>query len=47
VFADAPRKQGFRPSPLWAVEQAQFIEMLRKTIEALYCRKPGLDAHPL
>lgn len=36
VFADAPRKQGFRPSPLWAVEQAQFIEVLHKTIEALF-----------
>lgn len=41
VFADAPRKQGFRPSPLWAVEQAQFIEMLQKTIEALYLESQG------
>ncbi|MBW6467402.1 MAG: PD-(D/E)XK nuclease family protein, partial [Brevefilum sp.] len=41
VFADAPRKQGFRPSPLWAVEQAQFIEMLRKTIEALFVESQG------
>jgi ATP-dependent helicase/DNAse subunit B len=41
VFADAPRKLGFRPSPLWAVEQAQFIEMLRKTIEALHAESQG------
>jgi ATP-dependent helicase/nuclease subunit B len=41
VFADAPRKQGFRPSPLWTVEQAQFIEMLRKTIEALHAESQG------
>jgi ATP-dependent helicase/nuclease subunit B len=41
VFADAPLKQGFRPSPLWAVEQAQFIEMLQKTIEALFLESQG------
>ena len=41
VFVDAPRKLGFRPSPLWAVEQAQFIEMLRKTIEALDVESQG------
>jgi len=44
VFADAPRKQGFRPSPLWVVEQAQFIEMLRKTIEALHAESQGWTA---
>jgi ATP-dependent helicase/DNAse subunit B len=36
VLAEAPREQGFRPSPLWEVEQAQFIDMLRKTITALH-----------
>jgi ATP-dependent helicase/DNAse subunit B len=41
VFANAPRTLGFRPSPLWAVEQAQFIEMLRKTIEALHAESQG------
>jgi ATP-dependent helicase/nuclease subunit B len=41
VFADAPRMLGFRPSPLWAVEQAQLIEMLRKTIEALDAESQG------
>jgi ATP-dependent helicase/nuclease subunit B len=41
VFADAPREQGFRPSPLWEVEQAQFIDMLRKTIEALHAESQG------
>jgi ATP-dependent helicase/nuclease subunit B len=41
VFADAPREQGFRPSPLWEVEQAQFIEILRKTIEALHAESQG------
>ncbi|MFU8826713.1 MAG: PD-(D/E)XK nuclease family protein [Brevefilum sp.] len=41
VCADAPRKLGFRPSPLWEVEQAQFIDMLHKTIEALYAESQG------
>ena len=41
VFADAPRGLGFRPSQLWEVEQAQFIDMLHKTIEALYAESQG------
>lgn len=35
VFKIAPQKFGFRPSPLWKVEQTQFLEMLTTTIEAL------------
>ncbi len=36
VFAQAPHKEVFRPSPMWEVEKNQFIAMLRKTIEALH-----------
>lgn len=35
VFATAPEEYGFRPSPLWEVEQAQFLESLETTISAL------------
>jgi ATP-dependent helicase/DNAse subunit B len=35
VYQIAPAKFGFRPSPLWMVEQAQFSDMLRKTILGL------------
>jgi ATP-dependent helicase/nuclease subunit B len=35
VFKSAPTVYGFRPSPLWEVEQAQFMAMLRETITAL------------
>jgi ATP-dependent helicase/DNAse subunit B len=35
VFEKAPRKYGFRPSYLWEVEQSQFKELLRKTIDEL------------
>ena len=41
VFAQAPHKEGFRPSPLWEVEKDQFIGMLRKTIEALHTESLG------
>jgi len=39
VFALAPNKEGFRPSPLWEVEKSQYINMLRKTIEAFYTER--------
>ena len=35
VFHDAPRREGFRPSPLWDIEKAQYMLTLRETIEAL------------
>ncbi len=35
VFTTAPEEFGFRPSPLWEVEQAQFLEDLEATISAL------------
>lgn len=35
VFATAPQDYGFRPSPLWEVEQAQFLAILEGTIQAL------------
>ncbi len=35
VFKDAPQEFAFRPSPLWRIEQAQFLVTLRKTITAL------------
>jgi len=35
VFANAPRKFGFRPSALWEVEKDEILETLRKTLEAL------------
>lgn len=35
VFADAPLVYGFRPSPLWNVEQDQFLAALQLTISAL------------
>jgi ATP-dependent helicase/DNAse subunit B len=35
IFATAPQDYGFRPSPLWEVEQAQFLAILEGTIQAL------------
>lgn len=35
VYLNAPRKLGFRESPLWEVEQAEMSEKLRETITAL------------
>jgi ATP-dependent helicase/nuclease subunit B len=35
VFTDAPRRLGFRPSPLWAAERAALLEDLRLTVKAL------------
>lgn len=35
VFAEAPRKHGFRPSALWEIEQTQLLEKLEETITAL------------
>jgi len=41
VFIHAPRKYGFRPSPLWEVEKDQFIKALIKTITVLHERSSG------
>lgn len=41
VFHDAPRREGFRPSPLWEIEKAQYIQTLRKTIEQLDANSAG------
>ncbi len=35
VFGSAPQEYGFRPSPLWTLEQAQFLAALELTITAL------------
>ena len=35
VYAKAPDKHGFRPSPLWEIEQAQLLEKLEETVTAL------------
>jgi ATP-dependent helicase/DNAse subunit B len=35
VFSTAPRDFGFRPSILWEVEQAQFLEKLKESIAAM------------
>jgi RecB family exonuclease len=41
VFQIAPKKFGFRPSPLWQVEQRQFLEMLKNTLQALETSSQG------
>lgn len=56
VFAKAPDKYGFRPSPLWEIEQAQFLEKLEETVTVLeadtiwtpiaFERKFGIDQDP-
>ncbi|MCD4672555.1 MAG: exodeoxyribonuclease V subunit gamma [Anaerolineaceae bacterium] len=35
IFSKAPRKYGFRPSPLWEVEKAQLFKKLKITVCAL------------
>jgi ATP-dependent helicase/DNAse subunit B len=35
VFAEAPVKHGFRPTPLWALQQAELLRRLEETIAAL------------
>jgi RecB family exonuclease len=41
VFAAAPLDYGFRPTALWAAQQQELIELLRKTIEALAAASAG------
>ena len=45
VFADAPRRLGFRPSPLWEAERAGLVEDLRQTLHALHAYASGF--HPV
>jgi ATP-dependent helicase/nuclease subunit B len=57
VFAKAPDKHGFRPSPLWEIEQAQLLEKLEETIKVLasdttwtpiaFERKFGIEQTPV
>jgi len=39
-FATAPQKYGFRPSPLWEIEQEQFLEKLKTSVENLEADSP-------
>ncbi len=35
ILDNAPGRHGFRPTPLWSIERAQYTESLRQTIRAL------------
>ncbi len=35
VFAEAPAKHGFRPTPLWELQQAELLRRLEETVAAL------------
>lgn len=35
IFEQAPDRQGFRPTALWEVEQAQYLEALERSVEGL------------
>jgi len=39
-FATAPQKYGFRPSPLWEIEQEQFLEKLKTSVKNLEADSP-------
>ncbi len=41
VFAGAPRRLGFRPSPLWEAERAALLEDMRETLLALHAYSAG------
>lgn len=41
VFSTAPADYGFRPTPLWAQQQAELLRVLEKTITALAARSQG------
>ena len=41
VFADAPRRLGFRRSPLWEAERAGLLDDLRQTLHALHAYSTG------
>lgn len=35
ILDRAPERHGFRPTPLWSIERAQYLEALRETVRAL------------
>ena len=35
ILDDAPRRHGFRPTPLWDIERAEIIKTVQRTLEAL------------
>jgi ATP-dependent helicase/DNAse subunit B len=35
ILDRAPQRHGFRPTPLWAIERAQYLEALRETVRTL------------
>ncbi len=43
VFAAAPGEFGFRPSPLWAVEQEQHLQTLRDNVQAMAEKGDGWE----
>ncbi len=43
-FEAAPQNYGFRPTPLWQIEQDQLLEMLAKTVQALESTKGNWQA---
>lgn len=45
VFADAPDEYGFRPTPLWAQQQREFLRVLEKTIVALEEIRAGYEPY--
>ncbi|MFZ5879367.1 MAG: PD-(D/E)XK nuclease family protein, partial [Chloroflexota bacterium] len=47
VFADAPAEYGFRPTALWTQQQAEFLRMLEKTVEALNEASQGFTPHTM
>lgn len=47
VFADTPAEYGFRPTALWTQQQAEFLRMLEKTVEALNEASQGFTPHTM
>jgi ATP-dependent helicase/nuclease subunit B len=45
ILDHAPIRHGFRPTPLWAIERAQYVEALRETVRAL--AEQGADWIPI
>ncbi len=45
ILDRAPERHGFRPTPLWAIERAQYAEALRETVRAL--AEQGADWSPI
>lgn len=41
VFEQAPDEYGFRPSPLWEFEKAEFVSILQSTIQVLHEKSQG------